>query len=108
MADDHRIEQGEQPLDYTCENARYKTNIGKGKKHGSHSSCGSVFEEPLAGVQGTGYSLWMEHVIEKKTQDDELYWLMWYKNGIPTIPLSGVFRKDDIGNMVRLLASFMP
>lgn len=34
---------------------------------------------------------------------------MWYDpNGVPTIPLSGVFTKDDLQEMVSLLAGFVP
>jgi hypothetical protein len=103
-----RIMRKGQLLDYTCENVAYKTDTRKGKPHGKGFALGSVFGEPLAGTKGEGYSLWLEHVVQKKSLDTGLYWLMWYKNGIPTIPMSGVFRKEDIANMVRLLASLIP
>ncbi len=108
MAAKDRIEQSGRFLDYTCKNAGYMTNIRKGRPQGRRSARGSVFVEPLAGTQGEGYSLWLEHVVGTKNLDDGLYWLMWYKNGIPTIPMSGVFRKEEIANMVRLLASLIP
>lgn len=108
MALDHRIvgPNGAR-LPYTCENRAYKTNVAKGRAHGSLSpSGGSVFDNPLITV--ASYSLWLEHVIDKTTQE-ELYWLMWYKSdGVPTIPLSGVFGKNDLRQMVSQLADFVP
>jgi hypothetical protein len=67
---------------------------------------GSVFTEPLADGEE---SLWLEHVTCKADPSDQCYWLMWYgPNGTPRIPLSGVLHRDDIANMSRLLASFVP
>jgi len=108
MAAKDRIQRRGRFLDFTCENVRYKTNTRRGKPHGTNPTPGSVFTEPLAGTQAKGYSLWLEHVIEKRSRDGGLYWLMWYENGIPTIPMSGVFRKEDIANMARLLTSLIP
>ena len=109
MARDHRIEQNGQRVDYTCENRRFRTDIAKGQSHGQHPTRGSVFAEPLAGGQGPDeYSLWLEHVISTDDPDDECYWLMWYCNGSPTIPLSGILHRDDIANMQRLFAAFIP
>jgi hypothetical protein len=106
MPRDNRIEQDGQRLDYTCANKRFQTNIAKGQCHGRRSSIrGSVFDEPLAGSEG--YSLWLEHVVEAQT-GWECYWLMWYKDGVPTIPMSGILSRDDIANMERLFASLIP
>jgi hypothetical protein len=106
LAYDHRIDQDGHRLDYTCANRRYRTNINMGESHGEYTATrGSVLREPLA--DGDGYSLWLEHVTEDS--GDEHYWLMWYDSrGFPTIPLSGILDRDDIANMQRLLASFIP
>lgn len=93
-------------LNYTCENRRFRTNIDKGYSHGSLSPVkGSVLEDALI---NTGYSLWLEHVLDK-TSGDEVYWLMWYDhNGTPTIPMSGIFGKDELEQMIGKLARFVP
>jgi hypothetical protein len=109
MARDHRILQNGQRIDYTCKNWSFSTDIAKGRPHGQHPTLGSVFDEPLAGSQAPGeYSLWLEHVIANADPNDECYWLMWYQDGRPTIPLSGILHREDIANMQRLLASFIP
>lgn len=109
MAKDFRIEQNGVRLDYTCENYSFRTNIQKGERHDpSHSYLGSVFCEPVKGDFGDEYTLWLEHVAVKQNPNDECYWLIWYKNGIPTIPASAIWHKDDIAKMQRLLASFIP
>jgi hypothetical protein len=94
-------------MPYTCENWAFKTNVSKGHAHGTFSQAlGSVFDRPL--ISADGYSLWLEHVVEKANQQ-EVYWLMWYdRDGVPTIPLSGVFTKDNLQEMVSLLAGFVP
>jgi len=109
MAADNRIEQQGKRLGYTCENAAYSTNIGKGERHApSHSYQGSVFSEPIKGRLGDEYTLWLEHVIAKRNPNDECYWLIWYKNGRPTIPLSAIWHREDLARMQRLLTSFLP
>jgi hypothetical protein len=101
MAKDHRIAKGTERLSYTCENTGYRTNVSKGVRHGVYSrNRGSIRKEPL--VDRNGYTLWLEHVTEKKNGDD-WYWLMWYHDGIPTIPLSSIFDESDLRNMARLL-----
>ena len=61
-----------------------------------------------SGIINHGYSLWLEHVEEISTKD-EVYWLMWYDgNGMPTIPMSGIFDKDELSEMTKQLASFVP
>ncbi len=108
MARDHRIvAPGGGPVDYSCENRRYKTNLKKGFSHGSlAATLGSVFTDAL--INTGDYSLWLEHVVETDTEE-EIYWLMWYdRDGKPTIPLSGVFGRDDLEQMVGRLAKFVP
>jgi hypothetical protein len=104
---DHRIEQDGMRLDYTCENARFRTNINMGEAHGDCPSRGSVFGEPLA--QNDGYSLWLEHISDRRDSDAHYYWLMWYdERGHSTIPMSGVLNREHIANMQRLLVKFIP
>lgn len=106
MAANHRlIDPQGNPIPYSCGNRRYRTNIYKGMAHGSASTKGSVFSSPLV---NHGYSLWLEHVEEIET-GNEVYWLMWYEaNGIPTIPMSGIFDKSELLEMIKQLASFIP
>jgi hypothetical protein len=105
---DHRITQGGLPVEYTCTNYRYETNINKGECHGASATHGSVFRDSLIHTPD-GYSLWLEHAIEKSTRS-EYYWLMWYDaQGKPTIPLSGIFNRADLGQMAdRLARDFLP
>jgi hypothetical protein len=104
---EHRITQHGRPLDYTCNNAKFKTNIAKGEPHGNCPTGGSVFNKPLVVYQGG--SLWLEHVQEHENPDEPFYWLMHYDHtGYPTIPLSGVMGKDDLQEMARLMASLVP
>lgn len=106
-----RIETQDGPLDFTCRNNRFETNTQRGHPHGRYPARGSVFTEPLlaAEEESGGYSLWLEYVRDHKENDDDYFWLMWYGgDGRPTIPLSGVFRRNDIGEIGRRLASFIP
>jgi hypothetical protein len=103
MAKDHRIERNGERLDCTCENWGYKTNIDVGRAHGSCDNLGSVFQGPLA--DRNGYSLWLEHVIDKRDPSEECYWLMWRQDGKPAIPLSGILTRRDIEEMGRLFVS---
>jgi hypothetical protein len=107
MANDHRITVNSASLNYTCQNRAFQTNLMKGVAHGAHgTSLGSVFNRPP--IVGNNYSLWLEHVIELAT-NDEYYWLMWYDlRGWPAVPLSAVFTKQDLQEMVRLMADFVP
>lgn len=101
---DHRIPGPQGPVPYTCDNRGYRSNTSKGAA-GAQAPA-SVFDSPL--IQLPGASLWLEHVVEKET-GDPCYWLMWYDHlGNPTIPLSGVFSKDDLSQMLRRLADFVP
>jgi hypothetical protein len=91
-------------MPYTCENSRFMTNINKGHSHGPHAAGGSVFPTPLI---SHGYSLWLEHVLDKN-DSSEYFWLMWYDaKGTPTIPASGVFGKNELRDITRRLADFI-
>lgn len=108
MARDKRmVDDGGRPIPFTCQNYGFETNIEKGEPHRPNSNVrGSVFAEPL--IDHDGYSLWIEHVRERQA-GGECYWLMWYDNeGIPTIPLSGVFDRGDLESMVARLARLVP
>jgi|SRR5579872_2594015 len=105
---DHRIERDRHRIDYTCENNRFVTDDAQGNPHGKHSpTLGSVFNEPL--IEAEGYSLWLEHIRDKRTRQP-CYWLMWYDDATrrPTVPMSSKLDRNDIANMARLLASFIP
>lgn len=93
---------GGQP--YTCENARFKTNINKGHSHGLAPARGSALLNPLVSHH---YSLWLEHIVDKQ-DDSEAFWLMWYDDqGRPTIPLSGAMWLDQLRDMVGGLSKFI-
>jgi len=108
MAYDHRIiDATGRRIPYSCENRSYRTHMTKGNPHGEIAPTGgSVFEAPL--VNHAGHTLWLEHV-EEISSGAELYWLMWYQpSGVPTIPMSGVFDRAELGQMIGQLASFIP
>jgi len=94
MARDHRIMQDGKRQDYTCENQRFKTKTSDGPvQEAGAASRGSVLPKTL--FERGDYSLRLEQVIDK-SNNAEVYWLMWYKGGRPTIPLSGVFGEVDL------------
>ena len=104
MAKDHRIVVDGVPQPFTCENKPYRTNIGKGEKHGNAQAKGSVFPRPIA--DDGNNSIWLEHVTQK-SDGAECYWLMWYNTkSIPNIPMSSIMWKEDVEEMARLFASF--
>ncbi|GJD88225.1 hypothetical protein BHAOGJBA_1738 [Methylobacterium hispanicum] len=89
---------------YTCENARFMTNLNKGHPHGPGQARGSVFPVPLV---HSGYSLWLEHITDKK-EGTEAFWLMWYdQRGAPTIPASGAMWPDQLREMIAQLSAFV-
>ena len=88
---------------YTCRNIKFQTDTRKGHPHGSRQVRGSVFKGPLCKGEN-GYTLWLEHVTNLNDSKDQCYWLMWYQDGIPTIPLSGIMHRKDIINMVASFA----
>ena len=91
---------------YTCSNDRFETDVRRGRRHGPRQARGAVFPQAL--LRNTrGYSLWLEHVIEKKTRK-RVFWLMWYdRQGSPTIPLSGILGAQDIREIVKRLADLI-
>jgi hypothetical protein len=97
MAAKDRIIVDGEPQDFTCKNIRFETNIKKGQPHIDQNSevLGNALDGPLA--MRNDYSLWLEYVIDNDQND--WYWLMWYKDGIPTIPMSGVMSTDDLCKM---------
>lgn len=108
MARDHRIvNPNGTPVLFSCENRRFRTNLLKGFSHMPYSETpGSVLQNSL--IDSNGYTLWLEHVIDKAS-NEEIYWLMWYDpDGKPTIPMSGVFGKVDLEQMVAQLTRFVP
>ena len=94
------------PVNYSCGNSRYRTNLSKGLAHGNSPTLGSVFDAPL--VDHSGYTLWLEHVVDIQS-GEEVYWLMWYDpDGVPTIPMSGILNKEELAEMSKQLTSFVP
>lgn len=109
MAKDHRVVAGGARHSFSCENRAYKTDIGAGQIHGANSNTrGSVTGQPLVQTSD-GATLWLEHVEEVRNPSQKCYWLMWYKpDGIPTIPLSGVFDRNELGQLAQQLMQFVP
>ena len=92
---------------YSCENKRFRTNVNIGRRHGAALTRGSVTGDALIG--SGGYTLWLEHVEEIGDPQAEWYWLMWYDpSGVPTVPLSSVFTRAQLADMVRELMQFVP
>ncbi len=86
-----RIEQNGIPLDFTCENKRFKTDITKGHN-------GSVTENYLYEEDGEVLSL--EYVIDK-INGNSIYWFMWYKDGIPKLATSAVMDETAITEVIK-------
>ena len=107
MATDNRISLNDTRVPFSCENSKFKTNLQKGNSHNPKSQTGgNVLESAL--LIDSEASLWLEHVIDKNT-DDELYWLMWYNSsGFPIMPMSSVFNKNQLEEMVAGLTKFVP
>lgn len=104
MAKEHRIIMQGRPLDYTCQNERFKTDTKSGHSHRRNQRHkGSALGLPLLDNTEDGYSLWLEHVTDRKNPKKPGYWFMWYEKGIPTIPLSGIFYRDDIQKIAHKL-----
>ena len=94
-----------QPIAYTCHNRRFETDISRGHPHLAGQAGGSVTPQPL--VLHGDLGLWLEHVIEPAT-GAPFYWFMWYDAGTPTIPLSGIFNRDELSELASQLAQFVP
>jgi hypothetical protein len=89
-------------IPFTCSNRYFETDVNQGKPHGPNAALGSVFDQPL--INNGGLTLWLEYVKDKHPGPD-VFWLMWYDvNGWPTIPLSGVFDRTQLQDMVSRLA----
>ncbi len=106
-AKDRLTDPNGNPIPFTCRNRRYQTDIHRGHPHGNAGQArGSVLPTPL--IAAGGYTLWLEHVLEPAS-DDRVYWLMWYDHaGTPTIPLSSVFGRGELSEMLARLADFVP
>lgn len=112
MAKDLRlVNSAGQKVDFTCCNSRFRTKLKKGFNHlPLRQADGSVFPSSLIPVSPTNpppYTLWLEYVDEIAT-GDEYYWFMWYKLGRPVIPMSGVFDKKQLVELLGQLATFVP
>ena len=109
MAKDHRIESEGSRIDFTCENWWFRTDTDRGFPHVPSATRGSVLENALVYTIG-GYTLWLEHVRNRAEPDaSDLYWLMWYDpDGVPTIPLSSIFNREQLVEMVGQLMRFVP
>lgn len=93
--------------DFTCKNARFHTDIASGFPHLNSGICGSALPGPLA--QSGDFTLWLEHVVDERSPNPDrgpLFWLMWYQDGIPTIPISGVMTIEDLRKASSLLNNF--
>lgn len=107
MPHDARINAPANPIPYSCQNRRFQTDIRRGYPHAPSGTLGSAVPEPL--VRSEGYTLWLEHVNERADENADWYWLMWYDpEGLPTIPLSGVFDRQQLAGMVEQLLSLVP
>lgn len=99
---DNRILANGNRLNFTCENKRFKTDIDLGYEHHAGDGYkGSVTDEPL---YEDGGSLWIEHVLDK-SNGNKCFWFMWYdQNGQTILPMSSVFDKDDLQEMIKKIA----
>jgi hypothetical protein len=107
MAEKDRIVLNGVPQDFTCENSRFRTDVDSGFQHSNGYLRGSALPQPLVTVGDS--TLWLEHVVDKRNPRPDrgaLYWLMWYRNGIPAIPASGVLTADDLRKASLQLADF--
>lgn len=81
---------------FTNENSRFKTDVTLGFTHGSNQPKGSVFEGPIAGVQGRDYTLWLEHVVQK-SDGEKLYWFVWYSpSGESATQTTAILHREDV------------
>lgn len=100
MPKDRRIlDRDGRAIDFTCENKKYRTDLSRG------SYPGKVLESPL--YSNNRDSLWLEHVIDVHS-GEEVFWFMWYKDGQPLLPASGVFRKNDLRGIIKKLNTIKP
>lgn len=107
MAEKDRLVVDGRAQDFTCGNSRFCTDVASGFPHFDSGAGGNALREPLA--ESGDSTLWLEHVIDKRSPNPDrgaLFWLMWYRNGIPTIPMSGVLTADDLRRASSLLSGF--
>jgi hypothetical protein len=90
-----KIIVGGTPIDFTCENHRFKTDISAPI---NPVYPGSVTFDPI--YDGGDDILLLEKVIEKSS-GNKCYWFMWYSHGIPKLTMSGVISEDDIAEVIR-------
>ena len=103
MAVDHRIVDSGNPVPFSCENKKFRTDTRYGFAHTPHVSRGSVVAEHLLEAD-EGLTLWLEHVEQKSDPDARWFWLMWYdEEGKPKMPMSAVFDEHQLGNMIEQL-----
>ncbi|WP_157986275.1 hypothetical protein [Chitinophaga alhagiae] len=95
-----RIIQNNIPLDFTCQNKRFETDINRGFEHRlGHLHRGSVTQSAL--YEDESSSLWLEHVIDK-VNNTRCFWFMWYDaNGNPKINASSVIDENDILEVIK-------
>jgi len=107
MPRDARIGAPGNPVEFSCRNKRFQTNIDRGFAHRPSQTRGSAIPDPL--VENNGWTLWLEYVSEPEDPAATWFWLMWYNSdGVPTIPLSGVFDRGHLANMIRQLVEQEP
>jgi hypothetical protein len=107
MSRDARIGAPNNPVDFSCRNRKFQTNIERGFADTPSQTRGSAIPAPL--VQNNGWTLWLEYVSELEDPDTTWFWLMWYApDGLPTIPLSGVFDRNHLADMIRQLVEQEP
>jgi hypothetical protein len=97
------------PLPFTCRNAWFETDIGRGHPHGAHAALGSVLPNALSTDPATGNTLWLEYASDhQRRRYNEFFWLIWYdRNGCPLTVTSAVFDRVVVQEMVRRLAAFI-
>lgn len=91
-----RIEVNNHPIDFTCKNAQFQTDISSPV---NSIYPGSVTPMPIYD-DGGGQILLLEKVVHNNGK--KCFWFMWYyDNGIPILPMSGVIDADDIAEVIR-------
>lgn len=93
-----RIEIGGVPVDFTTENAQFKTDTSGEVLNAKYP--GSVTRNPI--YDDTDDNILLLEKVINKNNGKSCFWFMWYKyNGIPTLPMSGVIDSDDITEVIR-------
>ncbi len=92
----HTIRLDGVPVKFTCTIGRHRTDIDAGHAHGNGQARGSVLEGAL--VQRGPLSLWLEHVVDSKT-NMRGYWLMWYRSGKPAVSMTPMLDADELAQL---------